>query len=333
MTSTIQQMSDELATLVEGAAPSILRVDARRRLPATGIAWSENLIVTAHHVVENEDEIEIGLPDGSSIGASLLGRDPHNDLALLKADGSLTAADWDADESLRVGSLVLALGRPGQNVKATLGVASGLVHPTDIKRRREKFRAKMEAGPRRGRRRRMRIRAERFGEHFEHGGWLRALADGFIQTDVTMYPGFSGGPLLGADGRVHGMNTSGFSQGVSIAIPAASIRRSVSALLTDGKIQQGYLGIGVQEARLPDSVGDSLDQVSGLLIVSVEGDSPATKAGLMVGDILTALADETVEQVDELQLMLTKLTPGSDVRIAFVRGGAVKDGSVTIGAQ
>ncbi len=332
MTNTLQELSDDMANVIEGAAPSVLRVDARRRLPATGIAWSQELIVTAHHVVESEDHITIGLPDGSRIDASLIGRDPHNDLALLRADGGLTPANWAADDSLRVGNLALALGRPGQNVKATQGIASGLVSPADIKRRREKFRSmKMEYS--RGRKRRRRARMEGLGDFFERGGWLRGLADGFIQTDVTMYPGFSGGPLLSVEGAVHGMNTSGFSQGVSIAIPVATIRRSVGALLADGKIQRGHLGIGVQEARLPDKVAEALEQDTGLLIVSVDADSPAAQAELMVGDILTALDQSAIEHVDELQLLLTKLAAGTEVSVGYARGGEYYDGSVIVGEK
>ncbi|MCY4020123.1 MAG: trypsin-like peptidase domain-containing protein [Chloroflexi bacterium] len=334
MTKALQQLSDDMADLIERAAPSVLRVDARRRLPATGIAWSEELVVTAHHVVESEDHISIGLPDGGRIDASLLGRDPHNDLALLRAEGGLTPANWAADDALRVGNLALALGRPGQKVKATGGIASGLVSPADIKRRREKFKSMTGRHRRgRGRRRQVRIRMEGLGDVFERGDWLRGLTDGFIQTDVTMYPGFSGGPLLGAEGAVHGMNTSGFSQGVSIAIPVATIRRSVGALLADGKIQRGYLGIGVQEARLPDKVAETLEQDTGLLIVSVDADSPAARADLMVGDILTALDQTGVEHVDELQLLLTKLAVGSEVSVGYVRGGEYRDGSVQVGEK
>ncbi len=332
MTNTLQQLSDDMANVIEGAAPSVLRVDARRRLPATGIAWSEELIVTAHHVVESEDHISIGLPDGSRVDASLIGRDPHNDLALLRADSNLSPANWATDDSLRVGNLALALGRPGQKVKATQGIASGLVSPDDIKRRREKFRT-MKMAYSRGRKRRRRARMESQGDFFDRGGWLRGLADGYIQTDVTMYPGFSGGPLLSVEGAVHGMNTSGFSQGVSIAIPVATIRRSVGALLADGKIQRGHLGIGVQEARLPDKVAETLEQDTGLLIVSVDANSPAAQAELMVGDILTALDQSAIEHVDELQLLLTKLAGGREVSMGYVRGGEYHDGSVIVGEK
>ncbi len=324
MTALVQQISDNMADLVEAASLSVLRVDARQRLPATGIAWSENLIVTAHHVVEVEDDITVALADGSQISARLLGRDPHNDLAVLQVDATLNPADWSANDSLRVGNLIMALGRPGEKVKATWGIVSGVVQPADMQRRR----VRMRAGHGRGRRQRRAMQLDG-----RAGGRGRALADGFVQTDVVMYPGFSGGPLLGADSKVHGLNTSGFMRGTSMAVPVATIRKSVAALLADGSIQQGYLGIGVQEARLPDIVAEALDQDTGLLIVSIEGESPAAEAGMLVGDILTGLDGELVAHVDELQLMLTSMQIGSTVKVEFVRGGVLADGSVKVGAK
>src|SRR5690606_24395411 len=135
---------------------------------------------------------------------------------------------------------------PGEKVQATLGVTSALVNPSDIKRRREKAESMHKGGRRGG------------GRGMRRGGWGRALVDGFIQTDVTMYPGFSGGALVSGDGKVHGLNTSGFSSGVSISVPVSTLRSSIAALLSDGKIQQGYLGVGVQPARLPEKVAESL---------------------------------------------------------------------------
>ena len=332
MARILQQLSDDMADLTEGAAPSILRVDARRRLPATGIAWSEDLIVTAHHVVERDDDIYIGLPDGSRAEAELVGRDPRHDLALLRVDAQLQAASLAEDERLRVGNLVLALGRPRQKVKATLGVVSGMVTPGDARRRRRRMK-RMFAQQAGGGKREWKKRAWMKKAAWKAGGWERLLAGSIIQTDVTMYPGFSGGPLLAADGRVHGLNTSGFGGGVSVALPIAAIRKSVSALLADGKIQSGYIGIGVQSALLPDAIAESLGQEAGLLIVSVEPDSPAADAGMLVGDILTALQGEPLEDVDELQMLLTRLEAGSEVSSSYVRGGELREGSVNVGAQ
>lgn len=332
MASILQELSEAMADLTADAAPSVLRVDGRRRLPATGIAWSERLIVTAHHVLERDDGISIGLPDGGRAEAELVGRDPRHDLALLRVEAELKAAQLAEGDSLRVGNLALALGRPRRHVKTTLGIVTGLISPGDARRRRrrlkQRFAEHRDSGKWKGKQRAWMKKAA-----WKAGGWERLLAGSIIQTDVTMYPGFSGGPLLAADGRVQGMNSSGFAGGVSIALPVSTIRKSVSALLADGKIQTGYLGIGAQSALLPEAIAESLGQGAGLLIVSVEPDSPAATAGMMVGDILTALQSEPLEDVDELQSLLMRLEPGGEVAFSYARGGDLRQGSMVLGAQ
>ncbi|MEO0596967.1 MAG: trypsin-like peptidase domain-containing protein [Chloroflexota bacterium] len=283
--SVLKDLSDAMGAAVEAVSPSIVQVNARRRLPATGIVWSEDgVIVTSSHVVQRDEEITITLEDGSTHDAELIGRDNQNDLAVLKVTGevSLTPANWGTEDALKVGNLVLALGRPGEQVQATLGVVSALVESPIEGRERARKRRK------RGGRRMMRM-----------------LVDGYIKTDVVMYPGFSGGPLISGDGAVFGMNTSGFGQGASLAVPVTTIRNTVSTLREHGKMKQGYLGVGVQPARLPEAVAEELEQETGLLVVSVEADSPAAQANLLVGDILVAVDEESVEQLEELLALLT----------------------------
>jgi S1-C subfamily serine protease len=288
-----------MADAVSALSPSLVRVEARRRLPATGIVWSaDGLVVTSNHVVEMDEGIMVGLADGSRHSATLVGRDPHNDIALLRVDASnLTPASLGDNASLRVGHLVLALGRPGEQVQATLGVVSALVAAPQAERRE-------------GREKRKRRQ------------WMqRVLVDGYVQTDVVMYPGFSGGPLVSGDGAVHGMNTSGFQSGSSVTVPIATLRSSVQTLLSDGKVRQGYLGVGVQPVRLPDTVAESLEQEVGLLIVSVEKDSPAAGAGLMVGDILVSFHGQALESLDDLLGQLRGELVGKAVEAEIVRGG------------
>ncbi len=332
MANMLQQLSIDMADLVEARSESVLRVDARRRLPASGIAWSDDLIVCAHHAVEFEDDINIGTAEGERLRAALIGRDPRIDLALLRVDAPLKPTEWAPQADLRTGNLVMALGRPRQNIRASLGIVAGLAGAGDagrqIKRMKAQFWGNMKGDKKRWKRRKWRQR-----QAWEGGGWALALAGGLIHTDLTMYPGFSGGPLLGADGKVYGMNTSGFRGGVSMAIPLASISETVAALLSKGKIQTGYLGIGAQTAQLPDAVAEALDQDGGLLIVSIEAGSPAAKAGLLVGDILTALGGEPVEHIDELQMMLTRLAVDAEARTQFVRGGELLEGVVVIGEK
>lgn len=328
MTEALKALSSDMADLVAKTAESVLRVDARRRLPASGIAWAEDLVVTAHHVVESDEDITIGAADYKQFAAQLVGRDPRNDLALLRVEGGLRPANWAADEGLRVGNLAMAVARP-RRIRASIGIVSGIVEARAAGRRR--MRASMALGQK-GKGRRAHRRHDKWKRRMREWGGF-ALADGLLLLDLTMYPGFSGGGLLGADGGVHGLLTSGFGGGVGIAVPVSTLRSSVAALLTDGKIHSGYIGVGVQTAQLPPAVVDALEQETGLLVVSVEADSPAAAAGMLVGDILVALDQAAIADIDELQMALARLKVGAVVETAFVRGGELREGSVVIGAR
>lgn len=314
MAKTLKALSDDMASVVEATTPSIVRVEARRRLPATGIIWSsDGMIVTANHIVERDEDIRVVTSDGTTHDATLVGRDGQNDLAVLKVAAEIDPATFGENEALKIGNLVLALGRPGGQTQATLGVVSALVgsgERTERRMRRKKGRS------RRGRR-----------------GVMPRLVDGYIQTDVVMYPGFSGGPLVSGDGAVHGVNTSGFGRGASITVPVSTIRNTVATLQAHGKMRQGYLGVGVQPVRLPENISSELDQETGLLIVSIEGESPAATANLLVGDIIVGMDDESIEQLDELMSLLTGERVGTSIPMQLVRGGALQTMAVSVGER
>ena len=328
MSNTLQTFSSDLADLAASAGASVVRVDARQRMPASGVAWTDELIVTAHHVVESDEDILVVTPDGERLDAQLLGRDPRNDLALLRVDGGgLTAANWADEDKLRVGDVALAVGRP-RRLRASYGIVSGIVNAKAARQGRRKMRKRIENA--RGKR-----------NHGRRGKWQRRmrewggfmLADGLLQLDLTMYPGMSGGALVGADGGARGILTSGFGGGVGIAVPVSTLRSAVTAIQTDGEVRSGYVGVGVQAAQLPDNMAERLGQDTGLLVVSVEAGSPAAASGMLVGDILVALDDEAIADVDELQEALARLHVGRTVATAFVRGGELREGSVVIGAR
>jgi len=307
MSSMFEQLSNAMADAVEALSPSLVRVDARRRQSASGIVWSaDGVIVTAHHVVEMEEGIVVTMADGTEHAARLVGRDPHNDLAVLKVDVATQAASFGDNDQLRVGHLVLAVARPGRAVQATLGTVSALVGAPQ----------RRASGGKRGRR-----------------GMGQALADGYIQTDVLMYPGFSGGALLGGDGKVHGLNTSGFGSGMSISIPMATIRGTVATLMAHGKMKQGYLGVGVQSAQLPQALAEQAGQAVGLLVVSVEAGSPAEQGGMLLGDILLSLDGEATEHVDDLLGLLRGERIGQQIVARLVRAGALTEVTVTVGER
>jgi len=297
MSELLLSLSEALASMVQAVGPGVVRVEARRRLPASGIVWSsDGIIVTAHHVIERGEGIRIGLPDGHIVPTTLLGRDPAVDLAVLRAQATdLMVPTWGEPGDLQVGHLVLALARPGQAITATLGIVSAL------------------------------------GQSWRTsaGGSL----DLYLQTDVVMYPGFSGGPLVDTRGRVIGLNSSALWRGVSLAIPTPILRQTVETLLAYGRVRRGYLGVGAQPVRLPSALIQQLGQETGLLLASVEPESPAERGGLLVGDILVALDGQPMRHVDDLLAALHRLSAGSVAVIRIVRGGQIQELNVTIGER
>ena len=296
MANVIKDMSNELATVVESAGVSVVRVEGRRRMPASGIVWGDaGVVVTANHVAERDDRLRVGVDDKQAIGAELVGRDPTTDLAVLRASEiKASPAETVGDDGLRVGHIVLALGRPGKTVQATLGIVSAIGNS-------------------------WRTRA---------GGTV----DRYLQTDVIMYPGFSGGPLVDAQGKVLGMNTSAM-RGVSVAIPSVTVDRVVESILSHGKVRRGYLGVGVQPVQLPEALGEELGQETGLILVSVEPGSPADAGGLTLGDTLLSLDGEPVRQLDELLNLLSHDMVGKEVVVRTLRGGGVREQKLTVGER
>lgn len=295
--SVLSDLSQSLAATVEIAGASVVRVEARPRFPASGIVWSsDGVIVTAHHIVEEEDHLQIGLGDGRTLGAKLVGRDPTTDIAVLRAQASgLDTRGWTNPNAIQVGHLVLALGRPGKTVMATMGIVSA------------------------------------YGEAWRTpaGGKL----DRYLQTDVVMYPGFSGGPLVDASGQLIGLNTSALLRGVSLTIPATTLKSVVETLLTRGRISRGYLGIGAQPVRLPEALAKQLNQETGLLLVSVEPGGPADKAGLLLGDVIVALGGDAVRHLDDLLAALSGDRVGTTVLVHIVRGGQTMELKATVGER
>lgn len=297
--SDLSTVSNQLADAVAAAGAWTVRVQARRGPPASGIALAADLVLTADHVVDpaREDSIRIGLPDGSEVGGSVVGRDPATDLAILRiASGSLTPAKAAAGEP-RTGALALVVARPGAEPNASLGLITGL------------------AGPARTRR----------------GGMLER----FIQVDAVLYPGFSGGPLVDADGAVLGMITSGLGfGGPAVAIPWALASQLAETISKHGKVPRGYLGVGSQPVTLsPQAKELTGGQERGLLVVQVAEGGPASAAGFLQGDILVRLDGTAVTNADDLQGLLGPNRVGSSVNASVVRGGELRDLSLTVGTR
>jgi S1-C subfamily serine protease len=292
--TALADLSKDIETLVDKASQFVVRVDARRGRAGTGIVWDKDLVLTANHVVEQEEDIQVVVNDKST-KAELVGRDPATDLALLRVTGlGLTPAPRGKVTDLKTGQIVLAIGRPS-GLKSTFGTISSI-----------------SSSPR---------------------GWRGSEIEHLIQTNAPLYPGFSGGPLVDVQGRVVGMNSWVFGRGDGRAIAMDVAERVVASLLSGGRVKRPYLGIGTQPVPLPDAVKAKANQESGLLILAVEPKSPADQAGLMQGDTVIGIDGTSLSDLESLYGSLRKLQVGSTQKIRVVRAGELKELPITVGEQ
>lgn len=296
--NVLVELSDALADAAEKAGKATVLVNARRRMPASGIAYASDLILTADHVVEREDGIKVILADGAEVSARVVGRDAGTDLAVLKLERAAEAVAEATKSPARLGQIALALGRPSpEGIEASLGTVSAI------------------GGP---------IRTGR-------GGMLER----YLRTDSISYPGFSGGPLVAADGTILGLNTSGLANSAAVTIPADIAWSIAGTLVQHGRMKRGYLGIRSQTVDIPEASQKALkrEQATGLLIVGVENGSPAAKGGLIVGDILIGVAGEPVLHHDELFTRLNGDMVGKSTPIDLICGGQPQTLNVVIGEK
>jgi S1-C subfamily serine protease len=297
--SILETISNEFAAAAEKAGASVVAVHARRSMPTSGIEWKKGVVVTVHHGVQRDEDIKVLLPGGRAVSAKLAGRDPSTDLAVLRIeDGSSLAPELGDSTSLRLGHLVLALGRTRRgDLVASSGIIGGI------------------SGEWRSRR----------------GGRI----DQHIRLDLTLYPGFSGGPLLNAKGEVVGINTQGFGHGRAVTIPLVTVDRVVEELLEKGHIARPYLGIAMQPVEVPENMRSELpaETRAGLLVMHVEKGGPAEKAGVFLGDVLFELGGKTVEHVDAIQDSLATAKVGDVLQIRMIRAGEIKTVSITPGER
>jgi S1-C subfamily serine protease len=292
--STLAELSSQLAAAVETASNSVVAIHARRRIPSSGIVWREGVIVSASHTVRHDDEIKVTLPNGDSTVATVAGRDPATDLVALRVQGAKSHVAPRADSSsLRVGSLVLAVGRPGRNVSASFGIISA------------------------------------FSEGWR--SWQGARIDRVLRLDLSVYDGFSGGPLVDASGSVLGLNNSALARGTPMALPAKAVDRVLDELLERGHVRRPFIGVAVQPVGLSASLlkQHQLGHDTGLLIVSIADSSPADKAGILLGDVLLEANGQTLERPDDLLDALSGVSSGGAVTLKLLCGGTIKTVSVT----
>ncbi|MBW4600753.1 MAG: S1C family serine protease [Calothrix sp. FI2-JRJ7] len=292
-------LSQSLADTVERVEGAVVSMNVGRRFSPSGIHWRNGIIVTSDESLHNSEEVTVTLNGGKTVAAKLLGRDASTDVAVFKIENpDIPVANIGNAATLKVGHLVLgmALSREG-NIKAAMGTISVC-----------------------------------------SGAWKSMSGgniDQFIRPDITLYPGFAGGPLVDANGDVVGMNTSG-RRATALTIPSKTVNRVVDQLVAKGRIARGYLGVGMQPVRLPKNLLSSLNLTGdgGVIVINVEANAPAEQAGILLGDILITFDGARVQDTNDI---LGYLNQGQSVNqavsVQVVRGGELVNLTVAVGER
>src|SRR6266705_3234753 len=278
-------------------AGSAVAVHTETRGSSSGVIWRPGVIVTAEHALRRDEEIHVTLPDGRIAPATLAGRDPSTDLAILRCAevGVAPVEHGDAAET-KVGSIALVIGRTrASGAVAALGDVS-LVVP-------------------------------------ERRTWAGSALAPYIRLDIGLQPTAVGGAVVDSQGRIVGVASPRFARFGAIAIPSTAVERVAETLLKKGRIPRGYLGVALQPVRLPDHLRQSLqhNEKTAAIILEVEADGPAHKAGIVIGDILISLAGQPVSRPENVQSHLQAENIGKALSAKIVRGGAVRDVTISVG--
>jgi S1-C subfamily serine protease len=290
------ELSAAAADVVSAAGASVVQVHGRPRRPASGFIVAVDRVVTTSQSVEWEDHTKIRAADGRVLSAEVAGRDVRTDLVLLRVPG-LGGPPLQEDASLpRTGTLALVVGRAWSgHLRARL---------TTITR--------IEG--------QVRVAA---------GGTLEQL----LSLDVGVYPGVSGSAVILPDGRLGAIATAGLVRATSLAIGASQLRQVVDAIEKHGSIKRGYLGVSSQPIRIPEKQRDGRSEATGLLVLGIGADTPADRAGLLVGDILVGFGGRAVSDPETLLGLLTGERIGQPTPVTVLRGGQTTELPVTVGER
>lgn len=290
------QLNDSLASAIARVAPSVVRVEGRRGAPSSGIAWSsDGLVVAASHAVGRGDSGVVVDEHGHRLEVALVGRDPATDVAVLRGPAdALPPPAFSSADDLAVGHLVLALGRPGRVIRASLRIVGLLADEVRLPR----------------------------------GGRLERV----IEMDRGFPPGFVGGPLVDVAGQVVGMGTDMALRGADLAIPPATLARVVDAIVTHGRIRRGWLGVRMTTAKTPEAVRTDGGPEDAALIVAVDPEGGAARSGIQVGDLLLEVDGRPVTDAADLAEVLAD-RPDTSVPARRLRGGDVEELTLQVGSR
>lgn len=297
MSNTLSSFSEQLASIVARVGQSVVSVHARHRFDSSGVHWAPGVIVTADHALRRDEDIAVTGPDGARATAELVGRDAGTDLAALRVKDFQAPVAERAEKTPAPGSVILAVGRFKDSASAAFGILSSLSGPAKTWR----------------------------------GGQLEQV----VRLDVGLHPAAAGGAVVDAEGKLIGIATPVLSRAAVFAVPVATVDRVVGALLAHGRIPRGYLGVGLQPVALPEHLRGTLKLpgATGLIVISVDPDAPAGKAGIILGDVLIELGGKTTEDPENVQEILDSGSVGKKLAARVVRGGNLVSVDITIGER
>jgi S1-C subfamily serine protease len=299
MSTELIDLSNALARETDRAAGSIVAIHTEARGSSSGVVWRGGIIVTAEHALRRDEEIHVTLPDSRIVTATLAGRDASTDLAVLKcAEASSSVAEISDVSTIKPGSLALVVGRTrASGPVAALGAVSLVAH--------------------------------------ERRTWIGAALSPYIRLDVGLQPTAVGGAVIDPYGRVIGIVTPRFARFGAIAVPASTVNRVVDTLLQAGHIPHGYLGVGLHPIRLPDTLRQTLQrsEKTAAMVVEVEPEGPAHKAGIMIGDLLISFGPHPITRVEDVHAQLAAEAIGKSIVVKLVRGGAARETSIVVGER
>jgi len=292
-------LSNALAESTEKAAVHAVAVHAEPRGSSSGVIWRSGLIVTAEHALRRDEEIQVTLPDNKVAEAKLQGRDPSTDLALLKCEAATAApAVFGDSAAFKPGQLALIVGRTRMSgPSATLGCVSLVAADRRI--------------------------------------WAGAAIAPYVRLDAALQRTAVGGAVVDSGGRIAGIATPKFAPGGALALPVATVNRVVDSLLANGHIPRGYLGVGLQPIRLPETLREMVQRPgkTAVIVLEVEPEGPAHRAGVLIGDILIGIGGKPVMRLEDVHAHLHEEEIGKPVTAEFLRGGVHRETSIVVGER
>jgi S1-C subfamily serine protease len=295
--NALVSISEAIVDVAENLSPSVVSIRSETGGNGSGVIWNANgYIITCYHVVKRLGEVEVALSDGTSISAKVVGTDPYSDIALLKMNtgSNLKPINVSDSQNLKAGQFVLAMANPyGDHPSITGGIITSL---------------------------RNSVR-----------GWWGRMMDDIVITDVRLNPGYSGGPLVNAEGKMVGICTAYISSR-GIAIRSNRVKSIADRLTEGGTIKRAYMGVVLNTITIPKEVATQqlgTAQDGGLMILSVENDTPAKRAGLLIGDVIVKFDKEPVTSMHDLYRHLTQASIGNPVDLSILRGEKLTELTLT----